>query len=386
MDRINRRAFTGLALAAAAVGRAQAAAPDRVIPLRMDDNRLTVPVTINGGGPYRFLVSTASQFAIIDSNLARGFGLRGSAIPPVDLITTRGGIAEELFKAKSLKVGGVWDLKDLELLGRPFPAGSDIQGIFPFVSLGMSTFDFETPELRVHMARVTPPAGATKAFLVQWSGRVREPPIVRVDLGGHTLRLLLDTGSDEAVYLYPDAVKRMGLWDRYPKSFTRRHIDTERRGYATRTVRGETLTFAGRTFERPVIRMMDPALAGKDKVNDDGIAGMDLLRRFRITFDPVKQSVWFSPNSRIYDDYSYDRAGIDTEGEDGGVRVTQVDPGSPAEKAGVRLDDLIVGVAGQSQVVNIPALLSGAPGQAVLLRIERKGVRVEAPLVLEERL
>lgn len=385
MGRISRRTFTGLALAAATT-RAQAAAPDRVIPLRLESNNLTVPVTLNGKGPFPFLMATGQLYALVSDDLAGEIGLQSRALPNVTGRTVGGAVSLHIYKADSMVLGGAWEMKNVELVARPF-SSKEIFGAFPFLSIQMSTFDFEVPQMRVHNARVEPAAGSGKAAIIQLSGvrAIREPPKIRGQYGGQTLRLMIDTGHCGALTLFPDAVKRLNLWDRYPRTFTRTAKDEEGRVTELRHALGDPLEFAGQVVQRPLVTMMSPDKARADLVDYDGVIGMDVLRRFKVTFDPVKQNVWFAANSQLYEDFRYDRAGLDLDTEAEGLRVTQIDAGSPADRAGLRLGDLVVGVQSVSNA-DVRWLLTGKPGEVVTLDVSRAGARRDYALTLEERL
>lgn len=294
MQAIDRRTFTGLTLAALA-SPAHAAA-DRVIPFTLSEGVPTAPVTLNGKGPYPFVISTGNLFASVSQDLARELGLSSRAAPTsMQMYTVRGRTTLQLYEADTFNLGGVWPMRNVEMMAGQM---SGVFGIFPFLSIQMSSFDFETREMRAHSGRVQPPAGATKHAIIQLSGvrAIREPPKIRVQYGGKTVQLIVETGNSGAVTLYPDAVKRLGIWDRYPQP------GGDLSG-ARRVVLGDRLELGGQRFERPLVTMMSPADAGDDRVDMDGVIGMEILRRFRITFDPVKQNVWFAPNSRVHEPF-----------------------------------------------------------------------------------
>jgi hypothetical protein len=382
MRHIDRRAFTSLTLAGLFGGPARAApTSDIVVPLKLERNLLTVPVTLDGRGPYPFLLASGHLFGQIDSGLAEAVGIQRRALPPVKGITVSGPVTIDRFLIEELILARAWRIRRTELIGRSFPPLCGFRGVFPFTSYFQTTFDFVEPQLRVHRGRDGPPPGGFKAALVQRSGPVLEPPIVRTDLGGKTLKLAVDTGSQSSVRLFPDAVKRLGLWDRYPRGFDRVETDLDGRVTDVRIARGDPLQFAGQHFERPVITMMSPAFAGRDKVEEDGVVGMDVLRRFRIRFDPKRQSAWFWPNTHLGDDFRYDRAGADIEDE----VVTRVDAGGPAERAGLRSGDRVLTVNGAADSYAAWSF-AGQPGDVVALSVDRDGERKDVRITLEERL
>jgi predicted aspartyl protease len=75
-----------------------------------------------------------------------------------------------------------------------------------------------------------------------------------------------------------------------------------------------------------------------------GLIGNDLLRRFNVTFNYVRQQIHLVPNTHFRDLFDYAYSGLSIYYVDGKIIVDDVVPGSPAEKAGPLRDDIILGV------------------------------------------
>jgi hypothetical protein len=75
-----------------------------------------------------------------------------------------------------------------------------------------------------------------------------------------------------------------------------------------------------------------------------GLVGNDLLRRFNVTFNYVRQEVHLVPNSHFRDLFDYAYSGMSLYYVEGKIMVDDVVPGSPAEKAGLKKEDIILGV------------------------------------------
>jgi predicted aspartyl protease len=75
-----------------------------------------------------------------------------------------------------------------------------------------------------------------------------------------------------------------------------------------------------------------------------GLIGNDLLRRFNVTFNYVRQQIHLVPNTHFRDLFDYAYSGLSIYYVDGKIIVDDVVPGSPAEKAGLLRDDIILGV------------------------------------------
>ena len=75
-----------------------------------------------------------------------------------------------------------------------------------------------------------------------------------------------------------------------------------------------------------------------------GLVGNDLLRRFNVTLNYVRQEVHLVPNSHFRDLFDYAYSGLSLYYVEGKILVDDVVPGSPAEKAGLKKEDIILGV------------------------------------------
>jgi hypothetical protein len=106
-----------------------------------------------------------------------------------------------------------------------------------------------------------------------------------------------------------------------------------------------------------------------------GLIGNDILRRFNVILNYDRRYICLTPNSHYHDQFDYSYSGLTLYWEDGLIRVGDIMPGSPAEKAGLQLDDMLISV-NNNFTNNIQAyknLLQSA-GEKVRLIIRRKGL------------
>ncbi len=75
-----------------------------------------------------------------------------------------------------------------------------------------------------------------------------------------------------------------------------------------------------------------------------GLIGSDLLRRFNIVLNFPEKLIHLTPNSHLKDPFDYSYTGMNFYFIDGKVMITEVQQGSPAEKAGFQPGDVIFGI------------------------------------------
>jgi predicted metalloprotease with PDZ domain len=75
-----------------------------------------------------------------------------------------------------------------------------------------------------------------------------------------------------------------------------------------------------------------------------GILGNDLLRRFNVILNYPEQSIHLKPNTQYLAPFDYSYTGLGVYLIDGEIRVIDVIPGSPGDKAGFKSGDIIFSV------------------------------------------
>lgn len=105
-----------------------------------------------------------------------------------------------------------------------------------------------------------------------------------------------------------------------------------------------------------------------------GLIGNDLLRRFNVILNYEKRDIHLLPNSHFKDVFDYSYTGIGMYVIDGEIRIVDVMPGSPAEKAGLKAEDIIMAVENNfSQSIQAYKNMLQSPGQRLKILVLREG-------------
>ena len=106
-----------------------------------------------------------------------------------------------------------------------------------------------------------------------------------------------------------------------------------------------------------------------------GLLGSDLLRRFNIVLNYPERTIHLTPNSHIRDPFDYSYTGMSYYFIEGKIIITEIQQGSPAEKAGLMPGDIIFGVESNfSNNIGQYKLLLQNQGQKVRILIFRNSV------------
>jgi hypothetical protein len=162
------------------------------------------------------------------------------------------------------------------------------------------------------------------------------------DNGKFYARFYLDTGAGLNFLLSERYVQDSGILKKRKK----KPLVTQAEGVGGRT--SMRITTVTEVKLGPYRFRKVPTYLFKDEYNVlnypylGGLIGNDLLRRFNVTFNYVKQEVHILPNSHFRDDFDYAYHGLSIYFIDNQIVVDDVVTGSPAEKAGFKKEDIIL--------------------------------------------
>jgi predicted aspartyl protease len=153
--------------------------------------------TIDGKGPYWFLIDTGANRSAIDTKVARELGILSTGSSKVE--GSAGSLTVEEARVPSLELGTtrVRDLQPTvyDLSGSLAPPGEHIAGILGFDALGSSAVLWDRDERRVVVA---PSAAAFTSFqnvTVLPLSLDNGIPRIRAHIDGKAVRLRIDTGA-----------------------------------------------------------------------------------------------------------------------------------------------------------------------------------------------
>ncbi len=158
------------------------------------DSRLTVPVTINGGGPYHFVVDTGAERTVISRELARELTLAPSS--PVTLLSITGTDQVDTAIVPDLKLTSSRSrLSDLQApilseyhLGAPGMLGID--------SLQTKRVVMDFHKMRMSISDAPRAAIVdTDEIVVTARRRLGQLILVDADADGQKIAVIIDTGS-----------------------------------------------------------------------------------------------------------------------------------------------------------------------------------------------
>ena len=105
-----------------------------------------------------------------------------------------------------------------------------------------------------------------------------------------------------------------------------------------------------------------------------GLIGNDILRRFNTIFNYQKRDIYLVPNTHYRDQFDYSYTGLGIYWLEGEIRIGDVMPESPAEKAGLKLDDVVIAVNNNfSNNIQVYKNILQSVGEKVKIIVKRNG-------------
>jgi hypothetical protein len=354
-----RKAMTVLLLLLAGSG-PLAAAP-RDMPFRLIDNRVFVPVTVNGRGPFQFIVDTgAPEFTLSQETLA-AIGAKVSGT------TTGSGVGEKTQTGWRARVAEFrladWTRRDVAVEAYSLKALSDAIGFSHFDGVAGKplfdrfTIDFDFEKSVLHLIEpvaFVPPKGA---IVVPFTIYQDFLPLVQGTVGGVSGRFIVDLGDRSALTLYGPFWRAHKLDTAFGKTvdaLTGYGIGGPVRSLVARM---PVFTFGDARVRGVVARLSlqkagafaDPAIAGS--------IGTGVLKRFRTIVDYAHKRFVLIRDAGMDTPDQYDRTGLWLGRQGTQFAVFDVIAGGPGDRAGLRMGDVVTAVDGvKSEKLDLFAL------------------------------
>jgi hypothetical protein len=342
------RSCAAVILALCALASARASANE--VPFRLIDNRIFVPVTVNGRGPFQFLLDTgAPDFTLSVATMnATNARVKGT--------TQASGVGEHTDTAYNTHVkllelaGAQWQNLDGQAIS--FQALSDVIGFTaldgvagkPVFDRFVVDFDFATSTLRlIAPAQYSPLASAHIVPFVIYQDFM---PLVDGEVGGVKGKFIVDTGDRSSLTLFGPFWRAHKLDKAFGKS-----IETLT-GYGvggpvrSLVVRVPKFALGSVPVNGVVTRLSLQKAGAFADPNIAGSIGTGVLKRFHTAFDYSRHRIVLADDASVNRPDQYDRGGVWIGRHGTNFEIFDAVAGGPAERAGLRKGDVIVAVNG----------------------------------------
>ncbi|THD63438.1 aspartyl protease family protein [Phenylobacterium sp.] len=362
-------------------------------PFRLLNNHIYVQASVNGKGPYTFIVDTGGH-TLLSPRIVSDLGLK-----PVGEVVTNGAgeghSTSGFVHFDEIAIGGV-RLKDemgfaTQIYDKSIE-GIAVDGMVGFelirrmvttIDYGRRTITFADPR----RFKPGPALGVAVPFVFY-----DHLPNVKGSMQGLPARLDIDTGSRSEVDFTSPFVRANDLHSRFAKgasAVTGWGVGGPARDYMVHL----PSMMLGPVKVEDIAAGLSEARGGSiSDPNYEGNVGSALLKRFVVIFDYAHQVMYLKRISPEPEDVgTFDRSGLWINAKDGGYTVTDVAQGSAGAEAGIAVGDVITAIDGRAVVDEGLAdarkrFRSDPSGTRVALTIRRGGETRPVTLTLRDQI
>lgn len=203
------------------------------------------------------------------------------------------------------------------------------------------------------------------------------------------VKLLVDTGASDAIWLSTSSDERIQVPDRHIESFLGRGLNGDLYGKKGRI---------GGIWVGPLI-LYEPIVAYPEEslvdqiISDDrnGTLGAEILRRFYVTIDYPNSQIKLRPTNKVKEEFNYNMSGLDISNPFPGMPVFTIDKvreDSPAFHAGLMEHDQILSVNRTNHRMlslnDINLLLQSKEDRKISMTVLREGKEISANFSLQK--
>ena len=396
-----------------------------VIPFKLINNLIFIPVTINGE-ELTFLLDTGVEetvlFSLDDKNEIKLF-----EVEKLKLKGLGSNEAIEAYKSSKNKIE-INELVDFNheiyiILDQEFNFSSQV-GIPVNGILGYNFFKNNIVEINYDRKKITVYHHNNKKLhnrlqkkFVQDSITIEEKKPyyvsnIKADNFTYPSKLLIDTGNSDAIWIFTNKNNKIKLPKKNIQDYLGRGFSGSVFGKRGRI---DSFVFGKKTFDFPLVTFPDStSLKSVNFVpNRIGSVGSEVISRFTIVFDYANKVIYTKPNSKINDPFHFNMSGIEVqhaglewvkeivEDKSGqGIKIytnatderiqdnlkihfelkpifkiASVRPESEAEAAGLKVGDRVLKINSQIAhgftIERINELLKSEEGKSIEMEIER---------------
>ncbi len=199
-------------------------------------------------------------------------------------------------------------------------------------------------------------------------------PVTRhevIDEKSYLLNFYFDTGAGLCL-LFPEQLMRDNTFISHKKKSVGTQVEGLMGKISMRLTSIKKVKVGPYKFSRVPVHVYDDSLNVLGYPNISGLLGSDLLRRFNLVINYPEKIIHLTPNSHMKDPFDYSYTGMNYYFIEGKIVITEIQQGSPAEKAGFLPGDVIFGVENNfsNSIQQYKALMQNA-GEKIRILIFR---------------
>jgi len=204
------------------------------------------------------------------------------------------------------------------------------------------------------------------------------------------VKLLVDTGASDAIWLSTNSDSRISLPENRIETFLGRGLSGDLYGKKGRI---GAIWVGPLVLYEPIVAFPDNELVDQliGKNDRNGTLGAEILRRFYVTMDYPNKRIILRPNADLKDDFNYNMSGLEVTNPLPGIPIfliSDIRKNSPAYYAGVQENDQIISLNNTPHKTltlnDINLLFQSQEDKRIKMTILRDGQQIKTEFFLKK--
>ena len=373
------------------------------IKFKSASNLVIIPVTINESDTLNFILDTGVKQPII-TELPFVNKLSLNYLMPVQIQGLGEGDGLTAYRSANndIKLNGLtaWNQEVQMIIDENFQI-SHMLGLPVHGIIGYNLFkdyivkiDYSTEKLTLYRPEHYKYRDRKKDIIMPLHLEGNKPfvrtTIVTDDLQEVPVKLLVDTGASDALWLSENSDYRIGLPQNHIETFLGRGLSGDLFGKKGRI---DGIWVGPLVLPRPIVaypnsEIINQLISANDR---NGTLGAEILRRFVVTMDYRNNRLTLRPTNKVNEDFNYNMSGMEVINPMPGLpiyTIINIRDNSPAYFAGLKENDQILSLNNNNhqslELNDINLLLQSRENKKIKIKVLRNGEEVKASFDLKK--
>lgn len=373
------------------------------IDFKSASNLIIIPVTINDSDTLNFILDTGVRFPII-TELPFVNKLNLNYLMPVQIKGLGEGSELTAYRSgnNTMKIEGLTARnQEVQMIIDENFQISHMLGIPVHGLIGFNLFkdyvveiDYTNEKITLHKPEYYKYRDRKRDIILPLHFDGNKPyvrtSIVTDDLTEVPVKLLVDTGASDALWLSEHSDERINLPQQRIETFLGRGLSGDLYGVKGRI---DGIWVGPLVLPKPIVAfpnsdLIDQLISTNDR---NGTIGAEILRRFKVTIDYRNSRLTLRPTHRVNEDFNYNMSGMEVTNPMPGLpifTIADIRENSPAYFAGLKENDQILSINNSNhrslELNDINLLLQSRENKKIKIKVLRDGEEYKTSFELKK--
>ena len=373
------------------------------IKFKSSSNLIIIPVTINDSDTLNFILDTGVRFPII-TELPFVNKLNLNYLMPVQVQGLGEGVELTAYRSgnNTMNIEGLTARnQEVQMIIDENFQISHMLGIPVHGLIGFNLFkdyiveiDYDNEKLTLYKPEFYKYRDRKNDIILPLHFDGNKPfvrtTIVTDEMAEVPVKLLVDTGASDAVWLSENSDERIKLPQNHIETFLGKGLSGDLYGVKGRI---DGIWVGPLILSKPIVafpnsEIIDQLISSNDR---NGTIGAEILRRFHVTIDYRNSRLKLRPTSKVNEDFNYNMSGMEVTNPMPGLpiyTIADIRENSPAYFAGLKQNDQILSINNSHhrdlELNDINLMLQSKENRKIKVKVLREGEEIKTSFELKK--